>query len=97
MRVLNVGGGSTALPDKYKDWDVDLLDIDETVSPILCMDARDLARLSGDSYDGVFCSHNLEHFAPHEVPGVLQGFLHVLKPMMVFKTPIPDLNLKGLT
>jgi len=98
MRVLNVGGGMSVMPDKYSGWDVVVLDIDPEVKPDLCMDARDIARIDEASYDAVFCSHNLEHFYAHEVPDLLKGFRHVLKPGGFVEIHVPDLHevAKGL-
>ena len=38
------------------------------------------------------CSHNLEHFHAHEVPAVLDGFKHVLKPTGYAHISVPDLQ-----
>lgn len=93
MRVLNVGsGGSRTVPDTYKGWDQDTLDIDAAVNPDIVCDAKRLTTLRASQYDAVFCSHNLEHFYKHEVPGVLQGFLHVLKPDGFANIAVPDMN-----
>ena len=81
MIVLNVGGGPTrTLPPEYAGWDQDLLDIDPTVLPDVCMDALRLVDSDPDEYDAVYCSNNIEHFYAHEVPVVLSGFRHVLRP-----------------
>lgn len=81
MRVLNVGGGpSRVLPERYSGWSQDLLDIDPAVKPDVCCDAKQMSVLDPQIYDAVYCSHNLEHFHQHEVPVVLAGFMHVLKP-----------------
>lgn len=93
MRVLNVGGGpSRELPARYKGWTQILLDIDETVQPDLCADALTLKSNKGQAgkYDAVFCSHNLEHFYRHDVPAVLAGFLHVLKPSGYAEVAVPN-------
>ena len=80
-RVLNVGGNKKEipLPRYYAGWQHDLLDIDPAVRPDVLCDARELQRLPREQYDSVYCSHNLEHYYPHEVPRVLAGFRHVLK------------------
>jgi predicted SAM-dependent methyltransferase len=93
MIVLNVGGGPTRyLPPRYDGWEQHLLDIDPAVAPDIVCDAADMADLAPAQYDAVFCSHNLEHFYAHDVPKVLSGFLHVLKPGAVVEIGVPNLN-----
>lgn len=91
--VLNVGGNDRgiALPPIYDGWRQLWLDIDPSVAPDLLCDARELHTLDGDRFDAVYCSHNLEHYYRHEVPGVLQGFRHVLKPTGFAHIRVPDL------
>ena len=80
MIVLNVGGGPTRqLPSNYDGWSQSLLDIDPSIKPDICIDAKQLKTLEAGQYDAVYCSHNLEHFYRHEVRTVLDGFKHVLK------------------
>lgn len=91
--VLNVGGGaSRELPDIYKDWAQVLLDIDPAVKPDVVCDAKELRTLPRAQYDAVFCSHNLEHFYKHEVPAVLEGFLHVLNANGFAQIAVPDMQ-----
>ena len=93
MRVLNVGGGSSrSLPPQYKDWEQVLLDIDPDVKPDLCLDARLLSTQEAGQFDAIYSSHNLEHFYQYEVPTVLAGFLHVLKPGGVAEVQVPDIE-----
>lgn len=94
MIVLNVGGGGRYLPERYAGWEQHLLDIDPDVQPDLCCDARELLSdpgQPGGSYDAVYCSHTLEHFYRHDVPRVLAGFLHVLKPGGEVDIAVPNL------
>ena len=92
-RVLNVGGNSKdiALPPVYQGWEKVLLDVDARAKPDILCDARELARLPGNEYDAVYCSHNLEHYHRHEVPKVLGGFRHVLKPRGFAHIRVPDM------
>jgi len=92
-RVLNVGGGSkqTTLPPQYEGYEHVLLDIDPTGEPDICCDARELATLAPAQFDAVYCSHNLEHYHKHEVPKVLAGFRHVLKPGGFAHIRVPDI------
>ena len=92
MKVLNVGGGSTQMPEKYAGWDVDLLDINPEVGPDICMDARHLDQLQAGQYDAVFCSHALEHFHAHEIKALLNGFKHVLKTGGFVEIHVPDIQ-----
>jgi len=77
-RLLNIGAGPLANPRQYREWEVVTLDIDESVKPDLCMDARDLVQLAPGQYDAVYASHVLEHFSECDVDKVLWGCYHVL-------------------
>ena len=93
-KVLNVGGNNKAiaLPGQYSGWRNVVLDIDPTRGPDIVCDARDLATLPRGEYDAVYCSHNLEHYYRHDVPRVLSGFLHVLKPEGFAHLRVPDMG-----
>lgn len=92
-RVLNVGGNTKAipLPQHFVDFEHILLDIDPKGSPDIVCDARRLLDLKGDQFDAVYCSHNLEHYYRHDVPLVLEGFLHVLKDGGFAHIRVPDI------
>ena len=92
-RVLNVGGNSKEirLPSHYDGWQHVLLDIDPDCTPDVLCDARDLFGLPVATYDAVYCSHNLEHYYPHDVTKVLAGFLHVLKDNGFAHIRVPDM------
>lgn len=94
MRVLSVGGSSRSvpLPPQYDGWERVVLDIDPLREPDLVCDARELQRLPPAQYDAVYCSHNLEHYFEHEVPKVLSGFVHVLKPAGFAHVRVPDIG-----
>jgi SAM-dependent methyltransferase len=94
LRVLNVGGGSKsiAIPAHYARFEHLLLDIDPKGAPDIVKDARELTELEPDQFEAIYCSHNLEHYFPHEVPRVLAGFLHVLKPDGFAEIRVPDLD-----
>ena len=94
-KVLNVGGGSKriALPPQYKKFEHILLDIDPKGSPDIVCDARSLPRAGNRSSSmRVYCSHNLEHYFWHDVPRVLDGFIHVLKPNGFAHIRVPDIG-----
>ena len=92
-RVLNVGGGSKqiGLPPQYAGFEHVLLDIDPKGNPDVCCDARELATLEADQFDAIYCSHNLEHYHRHDVPRVLAGFRHVLRPGGFAQIRVPDI------
>lgn len=92
MKVLNVGGGGRSLPPLFNGWDQDLLDIDDSVHPDICCDAKDMFHLPPKTYDAVYCSHNLEHFYRHDVPRVLEGFHHVLTDAGFVLIKVPDMT-----
>jgi ubiquinone/menaquinone biosynthesis C-methylase UbiE len=93
-KLLNVGGSSKAipLPPQYAGFKHLLLDIDPKVSPDILCDARTLATLTGNQFDAVYCSHNLEHYYRHDVPRVLAGFMHVLKDGGFVNIVVPDIG-----
>ena len=92
--VLNVGGNdkSIPIPDHYHGWNHLLLDIDPAGNPDILCDARKLDTLEAGQFDAIDCSHNLEHYYRHEVPKVLNGFSHVLKPDGFAEIRVPDLR-----
>lgn len=92
-RFLNVGGNNKAIATQpfFEGWEHHLLDIDPKGKPDLLCDARELTTLPGATYDAVYCSHNLEHYYAHDVPRVLAGFHHVLKPDGFAHIRVPDL------
>jgi SAM-dependent methyltransferase len=92
--VLNVGGNSkaAAIPTHYRDWQHVLLDIDARRGADIVWDARELNEFEAARFDAVYCSHNLEHYYRHEVPRVLAGFIHVLKPAGFAEIRVPDLE-----
>ena len=91
--VLNVGGNNKgiALPECFAGWRHDLLDIDPSGEPDVLCDARELIKLPPREYDAIYCSHNLEHYFPHDVPKVLKGFRMVLKKDGFAYIKVPDL------
>jgi hypothetical protein len=92
-KVLNVGGNNKAipLPPQYDGWEHVLLDIDPRGNPDVVCDARQLTSLPAESYDSVYCSHNLEHYYHHDVSKVLAGFFHIIKPDGFVYIRVPDI------
>jgi len=93
-KFLNVGGNSKDIPVPtcFEGWEHLLLDIDPVGKPDIVCDAREIGKLVPKQFHSVYCSHNLEHFYHHEVPKVLQGFRHVLKPTGFVMISVPDLE-----
>lgn len=93
-RLLNVGGSSKSipLPPEYTGFEHVLLDIDPQGAPDILLDGRQLGELAAAQFDAIYCSHNLEHYFRHDVPKVLGGFFHVLKPGGFAQIRVPDLT-----
>lgn len=93
-RLLNVGGQSRGiqLPAAYVSFEHVLLDLDPDVGADIVLDVRELSSLESQQFEAVYCSHNLEHVRQHEVPIVLAGFRHVLKPGGLAHIIVPDLQ-----
>ena len=93
-QFLNVGGGNKNIPvpRHYFGWRHLMLDIDPAAKPDIRADARELTALGPAQFDAVYCSHNLEHYFEHDVPKVLAGFLHVLKPDGFAEIRVPDIQ-----
>lgn len=96
-RLLNVGGGSkeAPLPSRYEGWEQVLLDVRPAPTVDLVADALWLGTIAevADSFDGVWCSHALEHFYLHDVPQVLAGFHHALRDHGSVHIVVPDVGL----
>jgi hypothetical protein len=93
-RVLNVGGNDKRIPipEIYRGWEHLMLDIDPASGADVIADARALEQLEAGGFDSVYCSHNLEHYYAHEVPRVLRGIRHVMKPDGFFYVRVPDIT-----
>jgi len=93
--LLNVGAGSKhkEIPSHYTGWEHRRLDIDPGCGADIVCDARELReRVPPASCDAVYCSHNLEHYYPHDGERVLLGFVHVLKPDGFAEIRVPDIG-----
>jgi SAM-dependent methyltransferase len=93
-KVLNVGGNNKQIPipAHYRGWQHDLLDIDASREPDVVCDAREMTKLPAGTYDAVYCAHNLEHYWRHDLPRVLTGFAHVLRPDGFVEAVVPDIK-----
>ncbi len=93
--LLNVGAGSRSkeFPAHYTGWKHLRLDIDPNCGADIVCDARELREcVPPASCDAIYCSHNLEHYYPHDGERVLRGFLHVLKPDGFAEIRVPDIG-----
>ena len=93
MTVLNVGGGdkTVPIPAHFDGWCKTLLDVNPAAD-IVC-DARKLRDfVPAAGFDAVYCSHNLEHYYPHEVPGMLASFAAALRPGGFAEIRVPDIG-----
>lgn len=89
-----MGGNSKAipLPEHFIGWEHVLLDIDPIGEPDIVCDACELTQLDANQFDAIYCSHNLEHYHRHDVPKVLNGFVHVLKENGFAHVRVPDIG-----
>ena len=86
MRALNVGCGARF----HSAWEnVDLVPADPTVK--LC-DLRIGIPYEDGSFDAVYHSHVLEHFAKQEAPRLVRECFRVLKTGGVIRVAVPDLE-----
>jgi SAM-dependent methyltransferase len=93
-KFLNVGGSSkqTEVPPHFMHWEHHLLDILPGPDVDLVCDARKMTELPSGHFDAIYCSHNLEHYYEHDLPRVLAGFKHMLKPEGFVHIIVPNLQ-----
>lgn len=95
-RVLDVGSGvgtKAKSHPAFKDWQVVRLDIDTDVKPDLVGSAVDMRGVvDSQSFDGIWCSHQLEHLDDHEVFPTLKEFHRVLRSTGFALITSPDLE-----
>jgi SAM-dependent methyltransferase len=94
--LLHVGCGIQArekLPTLFHTgWKECRLDIDPDVRPDYVASITDMRVISGQTFDAVYSSHNVEHLYPHEVPLALREMLRVLKSTGFALIRLPDLR-----
>jgi SAM-dependent methyltransferase len=96
-RVLNVGCGPKGVERLHPafhatDWKEVRYDIDQAVKPDIIGTIVDLRAIEDDSFDAIWCSHNIEHLHTYEVPKALTEFCRVLKPDGFALIATPDLE-----
>jgi SAM-dependent methyltransferase len=90
-RILHAGCGSLPLP--FEGCDEVRFDADPSVKPDVIGDMTELGDIG--EFDGVYCSHALEHLHPQDALKALQEFRRVLKPNGFVTIIVPDLE--GIT
>jgi len=90
--VLHVGCGTAPLPaGRFNGHQEIRLDIDPAVNPDVVGSITNIPLLNS-TVDAVYCAHNLEHVADHEVPLALSEFYRVLKPGGKVFIEVPDVQ-----
>lgn len=93
--LLHVGCGMERAP--FPGWEIVRLDLDPALRPDILasfVDMRDVrtgALVPDDTYDGIWCSHTLEHIAVHEVLPALKQFRRVLRKGGMCYIVVPNL------
>lgn len=87
-RVLHAGCGRAPLPEWLPGQET-RLDIDPDVSPDFVAPLTDMGEIG--QYEIAYCSHALEHLAPHEINIALKEFYRVLIPGGFLIVVVPNL------
>lgn len=87
-RVLHAGCGRAPLPEWLPGRET-RLDIDPDVSPDFIAPLTDMGDIG--QYDIAYCSHALEHLAPHDIDIALSEFHRVLIPGGFLIVVVPNL------
>lgn len=89
--LLHVGCGGNPIPDwAIGRYDEVRLDISPDNSPDILASMTDMGDIG--LFDGIYCSHALEHLSPHEVDIALAEFHRVLVPEGFVVVLVPDLE-----
>jgi predicted SAM-dependent methyltransferase len=94
-KLLHVGCGPKrpdVLPKIFEDYKEVRLDIDPSVEPDICYSMLKTHE-SGDFYDAIFSSHNLEHLHPFEILPTLEEWKRVLNDSGFVYINVPDIEL----
>lgn len=88
--VLHVGCGGSHLPEWVPASRETRLDADPRVGPDIVADMRDLGDIG--TFDGIFCSHALEHLTLQDGDIALAEFRRVLRDGGAVMIMVPDLE-----
>ena len=87
--ILHAGCGQTPLPAWLSGREV-RLDIDPRHKPDIVASLTSLGNIG--PFDGIFCSHCLEHLHPYEGAWAMREFIRVLKPGGAAMIMVPNLE-----
>ncbi len=94
-RFLHVACGPARKQDlvikDFDAWDEVRVDIVEDYDPDIVDDMRTLYKIGDGEFDGLYCSHALEHVHAYDVPKCLFAFGRVLKPKGFIFLIVPNL------
>jgi predicted SAM-dependent methyltransferase len=88
IRVLHAGCGRAPLPEWLTGQEV-RLDIDPDVSPDFVAPLTAMGDIG--QYEIAYCSHALEHLAPHDIDTALAEFHRVIRPGGFLIAVVPNL------
>lgn len=88
--ILHAGCGHASLPACFEGFEEVRLDLDPSVEPDVLAPITHLGDIG--PFDGVYCSHTLEHVFPHQVGMALGEFRRVLKPGGFATIIVPNLE-----
>lgn len=90
LSLLHVGCGGASLPPWLTPVQEIRLDIEPSAKPHVVASMTDMGDIG--LYDAIWCSHALEHLAPHDVETALSEFIRVLHPGGYAVIQVPDLE-----
>lgn len=95
-KFLHVGCGTATRADvvvNFQEWEEVRCDLDPAANPDIVADLRTLDGVESEAYDGLYCSHALEHVHSFDWAPALSAFRRVLRTGGLMFLVVP--NLKG--